>query len=497
MKYKYKSAFAAQIKVFPIKNDKNNLSTASIDKLRPFIPDISEDNFDLLGFACNAAVANNANLNYDCIDVKTAIAIQKNWLYKAVNAEHNKCKILGCILTSGFSEFGTDKILTSEEAGATNEPVNIVLGGVIWRNVKPDIADYIEESSIPSSDTFLSLSTSWEIFFSDYQYVATSGSRDLKDVIKIYSSEEDLQKIDLLTEKGIWEYEGNKIFRQIIGNPLPSGLGMTNSPAASVKGIITEKTFEEIKGENPITLSNESIEAIKTIVSEAIKANNSEKTDTLISQSQNKNVTIIKETMKLTKIAELTDSNIKECVASEITDLFNSEIKKASDQWATEKSEKDAAAKAVQDSFVTLKAEHDALKTSAKELSDKFEKLNSEVAAAKRAELFSSRMSSLDEKFTLSSEDRKIIASDITDLDEKQFDAYMTKMETLLASKIKTKESKASEEKAVVENAVTSAKAEVVKIPVTSDNKPTSMREKFAKSFSIEEGFSVKTDNKR
>ena len=51
-------------------------------------------------------------------------------------------------------------------------PLNVTLGGVVWRMVNPELSDLIERSSDPTSEDYLSVSASWELGFSEYNLVA-------------------------------------------------------------------------------------------------------------------------------------------------------------------------------------------------------------------------------------------------------------------------------------------------------------------------------------
>ena len=65
----------------------------------------------LLGVAFNAAVINHFNKNDDGIDTSIAKRIQKYFVHKPTNIEHNKNKIVGHIVSTGFySKDGNKKL---------------------------------------------------------------------------------------------------------------------------------------------------------------------------------------------------------------------------------------------------------------------------------------------------------------------------------------------------------------------------------------------------
>ena len=172
MKYKYTTIFSSTVKPLVSEEKDQYLAMASLVDIGDFIPNINTDeNIDLLPIAFNACVVNRVNLNGDVIDAGTALASYKNFINKPINLEHQRERVVGCILTAGFSEFGTDKPLTEEEVMGSNKPFNVALGGVIWKVVNNDLADLIEESGDPSDENFMKISASWELGFSDFQIV--------------------------------------------------------------------------------------------------------------------------------------------------------------------------------------------------------------------------------------------------------------------------------------------------------------------------------------
>ena len=103
-KYKYTTTFDSV--VFASSDiEESNISKASLESLRPLIPkDINLDrNIDLLGVAFNAAVVNKFNKNGDGIDSEAAVAIKDYFVHKPTNIEHDRDKIVGHIVSAGFS----------------------------------------------------------------------------------------------------------------------------------------------------------------------------------------------------------------------------------------------------------------------------------------------------------------------------------------------------------------------------------------------------------
>jgi len=103
-KYKYTATFDNV--VFASSDiEKSSISKASLESLRPLIPqDINlEKNIDLLGVAFNAAVVNKFNKNGDGIDSEAAVKIKDFFIHKPTNIEHDRDKIVGHIVSAGFS----------------------------------------------------------------------------------------------------------------------------------------------------------------------------------------------------------------------------------------------------------------------------------------------------------------------------------------------------------------------------------------------------------
>lgn len=106
MEFKYTTTFSSVLKPLVSEDKDIYLTLASLVEIGNFIPHIdTEKNVDLLPVAFNAAVVNRVNKNGDVLDSKTAIASYKDFINKPINLEHNRERIIGVILTAGFSEF--------------------------------------------------------------------------------------------------------------------------------------------------------------------------------------------------------------------------------------------------------------------------------------------------------------------------------------------------------------------------------------------------------
>ena len=134
------------------------------------------------------------------------------------------------------------------------------------------------------------------------------------------------------------------------------------------------------------------------------------------------------------------------------------------------------------------------------------EKIKEEVAAKEAEERFVARMTYFDKEYVLEDGDREIIAFDIKDMDDDNFETYSKKMGVLLSAKNResletaeaevTQEAQASEEVEteeepvastdVVEEAVDNSEAEASDIPVSSDTEEQTTYDKYKNAFSVE-----------
>lgn len=501
---KFESIFS-NIKIRPIVSEEKDkyLSVASLEKLKKFLPEINtEDNVDLLPVAFDACVVNRVNKNGDVIDSQTAAKIAKNFINKPINIEHNRSQVIGCILSANFSKFGTNESLAELDIKDLKVPFNITLGGVIWKVVNQDLADQIEESNDPTSDNYMSISASWELGFNDFNIIVLEDNEKNIENGTIISDASEIDKIknSLRGFGGSGKLNNNKyVYRQVLGKVVPLGIGFTLNPAADVQGIA-------VPDSNPIEIRIKSNEA-------------SEAAENTISQEDKIDVKKERIYMKITKIEDITDTLLKEVTASSITDFIAEEIKKVNDQFLAEKTEKETALKAATEKSETALAEQENLKKQLEEVNQKLASIQAEQEAKAKEEAFNLRMASLDEEFDLEDEDRKVIASDIKDLNEEAFSAYKNKMSVLMKEKNKTykkamkeKMEKEKEVKAQVSEEAVASEAEKVtekatdevvnqavdngtkasaEIPNSAPAAEPTIQEKYAKAFGLD-GFEIK-----
>jgi hypothetical protein len=497
---KYTTIFSSTIKPLVSEERDKYLAMASLIDVGQFIPNIDTDkNIDLLPIAFNACVANRVNKNGDVIDTATALEICESFISKPINIEHNRERVVGTILTAGFSEFGTDQQISKEDIGERPGPFNITLGGVIWKIVNSDLAELIEDSGDPTNENYQKISASWELGFSDYHLVVLGEEEKNIENGEIISDPEKISKMQAnlkaLGGNGETE-EGKFVYRKVVEQVVPLGIGLTESPAADVKGVAVIKEVEE----EGVVKSSEADET------EPKQADNTSLSDV-------DNVNIEKDVvMKITSLKDINDESLKTLEASAVHDFIQEEIRKESERFATEKAEKEQAIKESGEKLETISEDYNKVKEELDKVSTDLKTLEAEKAAKEADELFNQRMASFDEEYELSDEDRKVIASDIKELDENNFNSYNEKMTVLLrdknkevlAEQAKTEEAKTEEVKAevveeqaeasqekedakeAVDEALDNAEVDSDAVAATTDAEAPSVYEKYKNAFSVE-----------
>jgi hypothetical protein len=239
--HKFTTIFSSEIKPLVSEEKDKYLAMASLVEVGDFIPEVNTSkNVDLLPVAFNACVINRVNKNGDVVDTDTAMAMYKDFINKPMNIEHNRDKVVGVILTAGFSEFGTDNKLTEEQAKELKGPFNITLGGVVWKVVNSKLSQIIENASDPTSDDYLKISASWELGFSEYNIIVSSEEEKNIENAEIISDIEKIQELKSSLKgfggSGVLE-NGSGVYRQVINDVVPLGIGLTENPAADVVGV--------------------------------------------------------------------------------------------------------------------------------------------------------------------------------------------------------------------------------------------------------------------
>lgn len=477
MNFKYSTIFSSVLKPLVSEEKDRYLALASLIDVGNFIPNIdTTKNVDLLPVAFNACVSNRVNKNGDVIDTPTALEIYKSFINKPINIEHNRQNVVGVILSAGFSEFGTDAPLTEEQVKDLNGPFNITLGGVLWRVVSPELTEIVESSNDPTSEQYQVISASWELGFDDYNLVLFSEESDknIENSILVNDNnkiEELKNSLKIFGGTGKTE-DGKYIYRKVIGQVVPLGIGLTTNPAADVKGVAVAKKEEE---------TNNSLFGYKDVI------------DNVITEK-------ISNLMKIEKIEDITNETLKTIEASAVTNFIQEQLKNASEQFSAEKAEKENALKEANEKYVALSMENDKIQEEIAKISKALKDLEDAKAAKDSEEKFNGRMSAFDTEYELDDEDREVLASDIKDLDEEAFSAYYSKMSKIMKNKKKKaaklpEEVKSSEvlaQDGIVDKAIENGNQEKVTVPVSMAAAELTLLEKYKSAFSLE-NFEIKT----
>ena len=475
MSFLYNTTFSSVLKPLVSEEKDKYLALASLIEVGSFIPNVdTEKNVDLLPVAFNAAVVNRVNRNGDVIDSLTALASYKDFINKPINFEHNRERIVGVILTAGFSEFGSDIPLTEDQAKDLKGPYNITLGGVIWKIANPNLATMIEDSSDSTSVNYQKISASWELGFNEYNLIVIEGeSKNIEDGSEISdASEIETLKANLRTFGGSGKIDKSKsLYRKVIGNVVPLGIGLTETPAADVKGVATIKIEEKQQPDE------ENISKIENL---------------------DVNTLIDNKAMKITSLKDINDENLKQATASQISDLIEQELKTASEKFAVEKASVESQLKSTKESLDTLVANQDTLQKEISALKEALSTAEAEKQKILASEKFNERMSAFDAEYDLDAETRQILATEIAEMEDSAFAAFKDKMAVFMKSKKKgqkndkkedDKESKASVAQ-IVEEVADKAEKQVVDIPMTSSASQSSLFEKYKQAFDYD-GFVV------
>ena len=475
MSFLYNTTFSSVLRPLVSEEKDKYLALASLAEVGGFIPNVdTEKNVDLLPVAFNAAVVNRVNRNGDVIDSLTALASYKDFINKPINFEHNRERIVGVILTAGFSEFGSDIPLTEDQAKDLKGPYNITLGGVIWKIANPNLATMIEDSSDSTSVNYQKISASWELGFNEYNLIVIEGeSKNIEDGSEISdASEIETLKANLRTFGGSGKIDKSKsVYRKVIGNVVPLGIGLTETPAADVKGVATIKIEEKQQSDE------ENISKIENL---------------------DVNTLIDNKAMKITSLKDINDENLKQATASQISDLIEQELKTASEKFAVEKASVESQLKSTKESLDTLVANQDTLQKEISALKEALFTAEAEKQKILASEKFNERMSAFDAEYDLDAETRQILATEIAEMEDSAFAAFKDKMAVFMKSKKKgqkndkkedDKESKASVAQ-IVEEVADKAEKQVVNIPMTSSASQTSLFEKYKQAFDYD-GFVV------
>lgn len=440
MEYKYISRF--EVKADFSKKDLSNgayVSQASmgLDDLKSLLPEseIIKNNPDLLYTCFNAAVVNLINLNGDGITTEGAKILVESVKLKPMNIEHSREDIVGVITNYGFSTFGENKTLTEQELN--NDPFNISLAAIVWKISNKTFARFIMESQDEDSESYKTVSTSWEVGFNTYKLAV--GSKDLRKarIIEDEASVEEYSKY--LASMGGTGFlpTGEEIYRIIGDDCRFLGCAFTTNPAAAVKGVLSMdyQDFQEIEEEMPEEtedpeedLEHEMEEFVKEEMdTEEAEASISDIISDKISPNNKKRVIVH---MKYNNLDELID-HLHEAAASDVRDFVVSQVGKSNDQFVALKNEKAEKEQALQDALANIEN----FQEESEKLRNEVSELKASLKAQEDQAKFSERIESLKEQFELDAAASKTIAKRIFGLSDEDFSEWLEDMKPLFKSK--------------------------------------------------------------
>lgn len=414
-----------------------DISKANIENLRGLIPtSVNLDkNIDLMGVAFNAAVVNEFNKNGDGMNTKTAIESVQQFVHKPTNIEHDKKKIVGHIVNAGFSDYSDSTILINVDENEQG-PFNIALGAVVYKTVDKDFFETLRRSTDPKSKTHQTVSASWEVGFSEYQIAV--GSKNLKEAEIISDPQKIMEMKGMLRAfggKGVMD-DGTPIYRLIVGDVYPLGIGFTMKPAANVKGIISEDFKEEEEVEESDKSQASQLKKISNKISQNLKntVNNTKimELETLLSEIK----------------ASLTEKKFSEEAIAGMTATFADAIKQKDDEYK-------ASLEAAEQEKAEIASANEELRASVETIKEELKSAQERIAefeAAKTAEeavaRFNARMEEIDSLYDLEESDSAFIAEKIKGLDdtEESFASFKGELEVFWASKNKEAKAKFEEE---------------------------------------------------
>ena len=454
----------------------NYRSSAALDSLKDLLPydiDLSK-NVDLIPVAFDAAVINQFNRNDDGISAATANSVKRFFVHKPTNIEHDRSRIIGHVTNAAFTERETHKYIHPDEAVRMTDPFNLSLGGVVYKLIDEEFTDILSNALATKKGTHV-ISASWELGFNNFG-VAIGGQnikncKIVTDPIKVAALAPHLK---CFGGDG-YAPDGQRIYRLIIGDIYPLGIGFTEKPAADVRGVYTNDPFEIV--------AEDAISEPKVAKEEDFAADKRDE----ISQSEKMNVkTHNKKPNKLMDFKEQIKAALDEYGISKISEeslagLTKDIVEAVKEANKSYLADKEAAELAEQEA----KKQLEELQASVKELNEKLEAAQEKIKefedAAEQEAIASARdgrMEQIDNVYELDDEDRKIVLADLAEFDprdDEKFDAYASRLAVLW--KNKNKEAIAAQEKEL-QDQIEAKVQEALKEEATASDKADDKGEK-------------------
>lgn len=230
--------------------------------------------------------------------------------------------------------------------------------------------------------------------------------------------------------------DGTPIYRLIVGDVYPLGIGFTMKPAANVKGIISE----DFKEKEEINKSDKSQATQLKKISNKISQN--------LKNTVNNTKIMELETLLSEIKASLTEKKFSEEAIAGMTATFADAIKQKDEEYQ-------ASLEAAEQEKVKIASANEELQASVESIKEELKSAQERIAefeAAKTAEeavaRFNARMEEIDSLYDLEESDAAFIAEKIKGLDatEESFASFKSELEIFWASKNKEAKAKFEEE---------------------------------------------------
>lgn len=430
MNYKYKTTFNSTIFAANKVADFQRHRKESLASLKSLMPHTDGKDIDLLAVAFDGAVINSFNKNDDGIGSETAVRALRSFRHRPINIEHDRSRIIGHITDAAFTNRDNHEIIWAEDAARIITPYNLSLGGFVYKMVDADFYQDLEQSMDEGSSRYKSISASWEIGFNTFGIAV--GSQELQ-YCQVVSNPIHVAELAPFLRcfggQGITD-KGEKVYRLIMGEVYPLGMGFVENPAADVKGI--EGSFENEKEEE-----NEKSAAKKTVFMPNKEGDISQKEKNDVKTHDLKNSMDLLEQLKQ---ALANQDKITQEVAANLGAQFAEMIRKSDEQYREQIAQKEQAIaqeKEKQDKLVRdVAAIKEELEQAKKEI-EEFQKKEQQEAVASA---LNQRMENLDSLYDFDNEDRKVVIEDLAKIDvtsDEAFEAFASKVAVIFRHKNK------------------------------------------------------------
>ncbi len=492
------------------------MSKASLEKLRTLFPEIAEHSvYDLIAVAFDAAVINKMNKNDDGITSDTVIRAKGKIIHKPLNVEHWSKDIVGHITSEGYTDIETHEFLEEKAVAEKKNPFYWSLGGIVYKKVNEGFYKNLLLSLDKDTEYYKSISASWEVGFSEYRIAWTfdPNERDISKMTVVSDPEEIAQLEEHL--RCNWGSgktpDGKRVYRLIVGDIVPLGIGFVGFPAADVGGVYADpppvKHDDEEEKEDEEEDMDEETSKIKELVSHLTNLN-------VKSNNHNQIMDELLEKIK-TAVAQIVSDKLPQEAVASLTAEFAEAIKVKNEEFRkeleVEKQKQDALLAEKQQILNDIAS----LKAELASNNEKLQKYEKEAARLAAEAVYNTRMEAINSEFDLDQEDLSVISKDVKELDsEEGFASYKQKLETLMrhkkkgANKPEEIEAKIAEEinrrlavagvaETLPEDVINALKMAKPEETLPNNNQstaqePKSLVEKYAKAFSLEEVISKK-----